>query len=88
MLQTAVKLHHSPVRCGQAPPPTVMTGKRDVVQVLYVDTEGVEESRLTVHTHTHTNKNNSKRDEAAASSCLMPLFGGQKACFSFPLSLI
>lgn len=54
MLQTAVKLHHSPVRSGQAPPPIIMTGKREVVQVLCVDTEGVEreESRLTVHTHT------------------------------------
>lgn len=63
-----------------------------MVQVLYVDTEGVEreESRLTAHTHTqtHKNKNNSERAEAAASACLMPLFGGQKACFSFPLSLI
>lgn len=72
MLQTAAELHHGPVRCRQAPPPILETGKREVVQVLHVDTEGVKkELRFTLHTH--TNKNNSKRAETAALAGPTPL---------------
>lgn len=80
MLQTAAELHHGPVRCGQAPLPILKTGKREVVQVPYVDTEGVKKGVQTYCTHTLTRitlKELRQQPQLVWHLCL----DGQKACF-------